>query len=303
MPADIPYRPPLTAPRPLIRGPQTAMVTGPAGEEIWTDKYGRVKVQFHWDREGKRDEKSSCWVRVSQAWAGPGFGGIHVPRIGQEVIVEFLEGDPDRPLVTGRVYNAQAMPPYGLPASATQSGIKSNSTKGGGGSNELRFEDKKGQEQVWLHAQKNEDIVVENDKTENVGHDETIGIGNDRTETVGHDETMTVANNRTRNVGVNETVTIGGNQHRHGSDRRGPHRRRRPAADRGGRAQRHRRCRPGARDRAAATAGTIGVNRTANDRQATTASTSAATAAPTSATTTSLTSARTARPRSARTTR
>lgn len=212
MPAEIPYRPALTMPRPLIRGPQTAMVTGPAGEEIWTDKYGRVKLQFHWDREGKRDEKTSCWVRVSQAWAGLGFGGIHVPRIGQEVIVEFLEGDPDRPLVTGRIYNAQAMPPYGLPANATQSGLKSNSSKGGGGSNELRFEDKKGAEQVWLHAQKNEDIVVENDKTEQVGHDETIGIGNDRTETVGHDETMTVGSNRTRNVGVNEAVTIGLNQ-------------------------------------------------------------------------------------------
>ncbi len=212
MPADTPYRPPLTTPRPLIRGPQTAMVTGPAGEEIWTDKYGRVKLQFPWDREGKRDEKTSCWVRVSQAWAGPSFGAIHVPRIGQEVIVEFLEGDPDRPLVTGRIYNAQAMPPYGLPANATQSGIKSNSSKGGGGSNELRFEDKKGAEQVWLHAQKNQDIVVENDKTEQVGHDETIGIGNDRTETVGHDETMTVGSNRTRNVGVNEAVTIGLNQ-------------------------------------------------------------------------------------------
>ena len=144
-----------------------------------------MKVQFHWDRQGKRDENSSCWVRVSQAWAGAGFGGIHIPRIGQEVIVEFLEGDPDRPIITGRVYNGPAMPPYGLPGNATQSGIKSNSTKGGGGSNELRFEDKKGQEQVFSTPQKDEDIVVENDKTENVGHDETIQIGNDRTETGG----------------------------------------------------------------------------------------------------------------------
>jgi type VI secretion system secreted protein VgrG len=212
MPADVPYRPALVTSRPLIRGPQTAIVTGPAGEEIWTDRFGRVKLQFHWDREGKRDERTSCWVRVSQLWAGTAFGGIHVPRIGQEVMVEFLEGDPDRPIVTGRVYNDQAMPPYGLPANATQSGIKSNSSKGGGGSNELRFEDKKGAEQVWLHAQKNEDIVVENDKTEKVGHDETIGIGNDRTETVGHDETMSVGNNRTRKVGANETVTVGANQ-------------------------------------------------------------------------------------------
>ena len=155
------------------------------------------------------------------------------------------------------------MPPYGLPANATQSGIKSNSSKGGGGSNELRFEDKKGAEQVWLHAQKNEDIVVENDKTEKVGHDETIGIGNDRTETVGHDETMSVGNNRTRKVGVNETVTVGANQtvtverqpHRHGGDRREPHRGCGPAADRGCRPQRHRRRLAEPRDRASATAG------------------------------------------------
>lgn len=211
-PASRPYRPPLVTPKPFVRGPQTAIVTGPKGEEIWTDKYGRVKVQFHWDREGKRDETSSCWVRASQLWAGSGFGGIHVPRLGQEVIVDFLEGDPDRPIITGRVYNAQTMPPYGLPGSATQSGIKSNSSKGGGGSNELRFEDKKGSEQVWLHAQKNEDIVVENDKTEHVKHDETINIDNDRTETVGHDETLTVHNNRTRTVDVDEKVTIGANQ-------------------------------------------------------------------------------------------
>ena len=208
----VPYRPPRTTPRPRVGGPQTATVTGPAGEEIHTDKYGRVKVQFHWDRQGKRDQDSSRWVRVSQAWAGAAWGGIHIPRIGQEVIVDFLEGDPDQPIITGRVYNALAMPPYGLPANATQSGIKSNSSKGGGGSNELRFEDKKGAEQVWLHAQKNEDIVVENDKTEKVGHDETIGIGNDRGETVGHDETLAVGNNRTRTVGVNETVTVGANQ-------------------------------------------------------------------------------------------
>jgi type VI secretion system secreted protein VgrG len=212
MPADVPYRPPLATPRPLIRGPQTAMVTGPAGEEIWTDKHGRVKVQFPWDREGKRDEKTSCWVRVAQLWAGTGFGGIHVPRIGQEVVVEFLEGDPDRPIVTGRVYNAQAMPPYGLPANATQSGIKSNSSKGGGGSNELRFEDKKGQEQVYLHAQKDESIVVENDKTETVGHDETASVSNNRTRSVGVDEVVTVGSNQTITVGTNQTETVGANR-------------------------------------------------------------------------------------------
>jgi type VI secretion system secreted protein VgrG len=212
MPADHPFRPQRITPRPYVRGPQTAMVTGPAGEEIWCDQFGRVKVQFHWDREGKSDENTSCWVRVSQVWAGAGFGGIHVPRIGQEVIVEFLEGDPDRPLITGRVYNGASMPPYDLPGSATQSGIKSNSSKGGGGWNELRFEDKKGEEEVYLQAEKDENILVKNDKTETVGHDETIGIGNDRSEQVGRDETLAVGNNRTRTVAVNESVSIGSNQ-------------------------------------------------------------------------------------------
>jgi type VI secretion system secreted protein VgrG len=208
----LPFRPARITPRPVVRGPQTAIVTGTAGEEIYTDKYARVKVQFHWDREGKNDQNSSCWIRVSQVWAGSAWGAIHIPRIGQEVIVDFLEGDPDQPIITGRVYNAAAMPPYVLPANATQSGIKSNSSKGGGGSNELRFEDRKGGEEVYVHAQKDETIVVEHDKTETVHHDERITIDNDRTELVGHDETMTVGNDRTRNVGVNEQVTIGANQ-------------------------------------------------------------------------------------------
>jgi type VI secretion system secreted protein VgrG len=211
-PAAVPFRPPLVTPKPVMAGPETAMVTGPAGEEIWTDPYGRVKVQFPWDRLGKNDENSSCWVRVSQAWAGTGFGSIHIPRIGQEVLVEFLQGDVDRPIITGRVYDGSNMPPYGLPGSATQSGIKSNSSKGGGGSNELRFEDKKGEEQVYLHAEKNEDIVVGNDKTESVGHDETISIGHDRNEQVGNNETLFVAVDRTRTVGGNEAVTIAMNR-------------------------------------------------------------------------------------------
>ena len=209
---EVPFRPPRRTPRPFVHGPQTAIVTGPSGEEIHCDKYGRVKVKFHWDRSDRRDETSSCWLRVSQAWAGAGWGAMHVPRIGQEVIVDFLEGDPDRPLVTGRVYNALAMPPWDLPGNATQSGIKSDSSKGGGGSNELRFEDKKGSEQVWLHAQKDEDIVVENDKTELVKHDETIEIGNDRTEKVGHDETLAVGHDRKRSVGHDEGVEIGNDQ-------------------------------------------------------------------------------------------
>jgi type VI secretion system secreted protein VgrG len=209
---EVPYRPPRRTARPFVHGPQTAIVTGPSGEEIHCDKYGRVKVRFHWDRSGRRDATSSCWLRVSQAWAGAGWGAMHVPRIGQEVIVDFLEGNPDAPLVTGRVYNALAMPPWGLPGNATQSGIKSDSSKGGGGSNELRFEDKKGAEQVWLHAQKDEDIVVENDKTELVKHDETIEIGHDRKEKVGHDESLEVGNDRSRKVGGNETVSVDGNQ-------------------------------------------------------------------------------------------
>ncbi|MGI9500767.1 MAG: type VI secretion system Vgr family protein, partial [Geminicoccaceae bacterium] len=211
-PSAIPYRPPMETPASVVTGPQTATVTGPGGEEIWTDKYGRVKVQFPWDREGKQDENSSRWIRVSQAWAGTGFGGIHIPRIGQEVIIEFWAGNPDWPMVTGRVYDGANMPPYSLPGSATQSGIKSDSTKGGAGSNEMRFEDKKGDEQVYIHAQKNEDIVVNNDKTENVGHDETIGIANDRTEEVGNNETLSVAVDRSRSVGSNESVTVGSNQ-------------------------------------------------------------------------------------------
>jgi uncharacterized protein involved in type VI secretion and phage assembly len=140
---------------PIVQGPQTAIVVGPAGDEIYTDKYGRVKVQFHWDRYGKKDQNSSCWIRVSHPWAGQNWGMIAIPRIGQEVIVEFLEGDPDRPIITGRVYNADQMPPYALPANMTQTGIKTRSTKGGGVANfnEIRFEDKKGAEQVYIHAE------------------------------------------------------------------------------------------------------------------------------------------------------
>jgi type VI secretion system secreted protein VgrG len=146
-----------------VQGPQTAVVVGKVGEEIYTDEYGRVKLQFHWDRYGGSDENSSCWVRVAQVWAGKNWGAMHIPRIGQEVVVDFLEGDPDRPIVTGRVYNADQLPPYTLPANMTQSGIKSRSSKGGSGENfnEIRFEDKKGDEQVYIHAEKNQDNVVE----------------------------------------------------------------------------------------------------------------------------------------------
>ncbi len=192
-------------PKPAIQGPQTAIVVGKSGEEIWTDKYGRVKVQFHWDRVGKADENSSCWVRVASIWAGKKWGGVHIPRIGQEVIVEFLEGDPDRPIITGRVYNADNMPPYDLPAKATQSGIKSRSSKEGSPDNfnEVRFEDKKGEEEVYIHAEKDQNNVVENN--------ETTSVGNDRSENVGNNETINIGNDRIETVGANHTETIGAN--------------------------------------------------------------------------------------------
>ncbi len=218
------YRSARITPKPVVQGPQTAIVVGPSGEEIHTDEHGRVKLQFHWDRYGRKDENSSCWVRVAQVWAGKNWGGIHIPRIGQEVIVEFLEGDPDRPIVTGRVYNGEQIPPYDLPANKTQSGIKSRSSLGGSGANfnEIRMEDKIGEEQLYIHAEKNQDNVVENDETTNVGHDrtedvgnnETITIGNDRTESVGNNEDISIGANRTEQVGGNEDITISGNRNK-----------------------------------------------------------------------------------------
>ena len=186
-PTKLPYRPPRITSRPIMRGPQTATVVGPSGEEIFTDEYARVKVQFHWDREGKKDENSSCFVRVSQTWAGSGWGFIQIPRIGQEVIVDFIEGDPDRPIITGRVYNAGEMPPYGLPGNATQSGWKSNSSKGGGGYNELMFEDKAGSELVNFQAQKDHKLLVKNDRTKLVQHDQSDRIDHDAKHSVGHE--------------------------------------------------------------------------------------------------------------------
>jgi type VI secretion system secreted protein VgrG len=168
------FRPPRVAPKPVIQGAQTATVVGKGGEEIDADDLGRIKVQFHWDRIGKKDENSSCRVRVSQDWAGKNWGSIYLPRIGQEVIVSFLEGDPDRPLVTGRVYNGEQKPPYALPANATQSGVKSRSSKGGGEKNfnEIRFEDKGGSELLHIHAEKDLTIDVENDATWRIGLNE-----------------------------------------------------------------------------------------------------------------------------------
>jgi type VI secretion system secreted protein VgrG len=222
IPSKVPFRPRRITPRPCISGPQTATVVGKSGEEIWTDVHGRVKVQFHWDRKGGHDEGSSCWVRVSSPWAGKNWGAVHIPRIGHEVVVEFLEGNPDRPIITGSVYNGQNKPPYKLPDNQTQSGIKSRSTKEGSAENfnEIRFEDKKGEEQLFIHAEKNQDIEVENDETHSVGHDRTKTIGNDetthvkanRTETVDKEEKITIGGSRTESVAKNETISIDGNR-------------------------------------------------------------------------------------------
>jgi type VI secretion system secreted protein VgrG len=212
------FRPTRLTPKPIVQGPQTAIVVGPSGEEIYTDEHARVKVHFPWDRYDKSDQDSSCWVRVSQYWAGKQWGSIHIPRIGQEVIVEFLEGDPDEPIITGRVYNADQTPPYGLPANKTQSGVKSRSSKGGSSANfnEIRFEDKKGSEMLTVHAEKDQEISVENDETHTVGHDrkktidhdETTQVKHDRTETVDNNETITIHGNRTETVDKDETITI-----------------------------------------------------------------------------------------------
>jgi type VI secretion system secreted protein VgrG len=220
------YRPPATARKPFVQGPQTAMVVGKAGEEIWTDKYGRIKVQFHWDRLGKTDETSSCWVRVQQGWAGKGWGMMFVPRIGMEVVVAFLEGDPDRPLVTGCVYNGDAMPPYALPDEQTKSTIKSNTSKGGNGFNEIRFEDKKDSEEIFVQAEKDFNRVVKNNDTLKVGfekkdkgdqtiqiaNDQSLDVGNDRKVHVKNDQTVAIDNNLATTVKNDETRKVDNNQ-------------------------------------------------------------------------------------------
>jgi type VI secretion system secreted protein VgrG len=211
IPMQIEFKPERITPKPTLQGMQSATVVGPSGEEIFTDKYGRVKVQFRWDRDGKNDANSSCWLRVASSWAGKQWGMVNIPRIGQEVIVGFLEGDPDWPIVLGSVYNPNTMPPYALPENKTQSGIKTRSSTGGSPDNfnEIRFEDKKGSEMLTLHAEKDQEIIVENDKSEKVGHDETITIGNNRTETVGLNQSITITNEHSQTVGADQTITIG----------------------------------------------------------------------------------------------
>jgi type VI secretion system secreted protein VgrG len=208
------YRSPRTSQKPAVQGPQTAIVVGKSGEEIWTDKYGRVKVQFHWDRYGKADENSSCWVRVASVWAGKNWGGVQIPRIGQEVIVEFLEGDPDRPIITGRVYNADNMPPYDLPANQTQSGMKSRSSKEGSGENfnEIRFEDLKGEEEVYIHAEKDHIQITENDRTETVGANRSLEVGANLTELIKANKESTVDADHTEHVKGHDKVTVDSGQ-------------------------------------------------------------------------------------------
>lgn len=222
IPSDVPFRPGPRTPKPMVRGSQTALVVGKDGEEIWVDSHGRVKVQFYWDREGKKNENSSCWVRVASSWAGKGWGWIQIPRIGQEVIVDFLEGDPDRPIITGRVYNAEQVPPYPLPANQTQSGVKSRSSKGGGTDNfnEIRLDDLRGSEKFYIHAEKDLELVVENDRAGSIGRDDSLTVGQDQTtdvsrdrkEKVGRDETITIDRDRKETVTGAESITIGGDR-------------------------------------------------------------------------------------------
>jgi type VI secretion system secreted protein VgrG len=222
-PAATPFRPPLVTPPPRIGGSQTAIVVGPSGKEIYTDKYGRVKVQFHWDQQGKNDENSSCWIRVAQTWAGVNWGAFTLPRIGQEVVVTFLDGDPDRPLITGCVYNGDNPVPYALPEDQTKTVLKSNSSEGGGGSNEFTLEDKKGSEQIYVHAQKDLVVDVLNDQTVTITQNRgvTLSQGNDtltisegnRTATIskGNDSLTVAEGNRTVAISKgNETLSVQG---------------------------------------------------------------------------------------------
>lgn len=218
IPDSVPFRPRRITPKPRIHGSQTAVVTGPKGEEIWPDKYGRVKVQFFWDREGRRDEKTTCWIRCAQIIAGKNWGAMFIPRIGQEVVVSYLEGDPDRPLITGVVYNADQMPPYLLPDEKTKSCIKTNSTKGGDGFNEIRFEDKKDHEQIFIHAQRDMDLRVLRDSREHViaNSHQIVGSqkdGNkqgDRHEMVFRDKHVKIHRNQEEQIGGNLKLLVGG---------------------------------------------------------------------------------------------
>jgi len=211
IPEETVLRPIKTRSKPYIAGSQTAVVVGPSSEEIYTDKFGRIKVHFFWDRLGKKDENSSCWIRVAQSWSGKKWGAQFLPRVGHEVLISFMEGDPDRPIVVGSVYNAEQMPAYDLPANKATSGIKTRSTKGAGTENynELRFQDEKGKELFYLHAEKDQQEVIENNQTASVGNDQKVEIGNDAVEDIGNDLTQTIKNNKTLSTEGEHAETIG----------------------------------------------------------------------------------------------
>ncbi len=208
IPAAVPFRPAKVTARPVVSGSQTARVVGPPGEEIHTDFHGRIKVQFHWDRLGREDDHSSCWVRVAQAWAGPNWGFVFTPRIGMEVIVTFLDGDPDRPLVTGCAYNGENHTPYGLPGEKSKSVIKTRSTPGGNGYNELRFEDLADQEEVYLRAQKDLNEWVLHDQSTKVDNNQALTVGKHRTKAVKGNEKNTIEKNRTTQVRANDSLEV-----------------------------------------------------------------------------------------------
>lgn len=218
--SDLPYRPPLRTPKPKAVGVETATVVGPPGEEIHTDELGRIRVHFHWDRESKMDDNSSCWIHVSQPWAGSGFGGMNLPRVGQEVIVDFVGGDPDYPVVVGRLYTVGQQVPYGLPAAKAQSGWRSNTYPGGGGFNELMFNDSKDQQLVNLQAEKDMNQLVKHDETINVGNCQTISVGVNVVSSIGNNESASVGNDVVTEIGNDSTLSIGNNlQETIGNDR------------------------------------------------------------------------------------
>lgn len=203
IPYSVPYRPLRTTPKPRIRGSQTALVVGKSGEEIWTDKHGRIKVQFYWDRLGQKDENSSCWIRVAQPWAGKGWGSLSIPRIGQEVVVEFLEGDPDLPLVTGSVYNADQAPPYDPAKGGVVSGLRSNTHKGKG-YNEMSMDDTAGKEKITVHSQYDMSTTVEHDDTQTIKNDRVISVDGTHTETIKKDTTINVTAGKQSNTVKNQ---------------------------------------------------------------------------------------------------
>lgn len=213
IPASVTYRPEQRHDKPVVPGILSAIVTGPKGEEIWPDQYGRVNVQFHFDREGKMDEKSSCWLRTIQFWNGTTWGSQFIPRVGDEVLVTFVNGDMDYPIIMGSAINEAKQPNYNLPANKTQSGIRTRSTPGGSPNNfnELRFEDKMGAEEVYLQGEKDWNILIKNDKGQRIGHDETLTVGNDRSKYVVMNQSETIGANKTIQVGINHHETIGAN--------------------------------------------------------------------------------------------